>query len=361
MSKFYPLQVNDIREETSDCVSVAFEVPDALQETFKYIQGQHITLKTEIAGQDVRRSYSICTGPHENELRIAVKKVAGGLFSTFANEELREGDVLEVFPPQGKFYIEPNGALDNIYVAFAAGSGITPVISLVKSHLHQEKHCRFILFYGNKSSDSVIFREELEGLKNKYLDRLSIHYLMSQEQLENPLYFGRITADKCETFGKLFFQPASVKGFFLCGPEPMIFTVKETLEGLGVDSARVHFELFTTPATERISKLHKEHEGEKHRPGQLAEVHVIIDGARTLLSLPYDGENILDAALNAGADVPFACKGGVCCTCKAKVLEGTASMDVVYGLEPDEIENGFILTCQAHPRSEKIIVDYDLR
>lgn len=355
-TKFYTLRVCDLRRETADTVSVALEVPEDLRALFHFVSGQHLTLRTLIDGSDQRRSYSLCTAPHENELRVAIKKVRGGVFSTFANERLQVGDELRVMPPQGRFIAELNPAHKNLYVAFAAGSGITPVISILKSVLQQEPGSRFILLYGNRGFDQIIFREQLEELKNRYPARLSVHHVLSRESLGAELFNGRINGKKCRAYAQVLFQPREVDAFFLCGPESMTFEVKSALEGLDVDPKKIHYELFTAagmpqqtnPAVVALQKDSFD-----------ASVTVVQDGMQFDFTLPSDGSTLLDAAMRAGADLPFSCKGGVCSTCKAKVLEGDVAMELCYGLEPDEVAAGYVLTCQAHPKSKKVVVSYD--
>lgn len=358
MSKFYALKVKEVRTETSDCVSVAFDINGHAPQLFDYEPGQYITLRQHINNEDIRRSYSICSCPQDGELRVAIKKVVGGRFSTYANETLLAGETIEVMPPQGHFTRQLKGE-KTTYVAFAAGSGITPILSLIKHTLSTEKASDFILFYGNKASDHIIFKEELEGLKNKYLDRFQVFYILSQEIQEAPLFNGRLDAEKVISFSKFFFNPDQVGQYFLCGPEKMIWEVKEALEGLNVVSEKISFELFTSSAS------HSDHETfvgnleEKDLANQ-SQIAVILDGIQIEFPLGYKGQSILDAALKTGADLPFACKGGVCCTCKAKVLEGEVEMEVNYALEPDEVEAGFVLTCQSHPRTPFVKVDYDV-
>jgi ring-1,2-phenylacetyl-CoA epoxidase subunit PaaE len=352
--QFHRLKVRDLRRETADTVSISFELPEKEREAFRFKQGQHLTLKTEIGGEEVRRSYSICTAPHEQDLRVAVKKVDGGVFSTWATEQLKVGDWLEVMAPQGHFFTELSPAHEKTYVAFAAGSGITPIMSILRTTLVQEPKSRFILFYGNRSFDTIIFREQLEELKNLYPERLSVHHVLSRESLGNDLFKGRIDGVKCRRFGQFFFDPSEVDAYFLCGPEEMVFEVKDALAALGADAKRVHFELFTTS-------------GAKNKPTASstgkevfeASITVIQDGAQFDFNLPSDGSTLLDAAMRAGADLPFSCKGGVCSTCKAKILEGKVEMTVNYGLEPDEVEAGYVLTCQAHPTTQRVVVSFD--
>ena len=356
-TKFYPLRVREIRRETSDTVSVAFAVPDEHRELFQFTQGQYLSLRTEIDGADERRSYSICSAPQEQDLRVAIKKVPGGVFSTFANEKLKVGDELRVMPPQGRFFTKLSSENENLYVAFAAGSGITPVISILKAVLFQEPKSRFLLFYGNRGFDHIIFREELEELKNRHPNQLAVHHVLSRESLGADLFNGRLDGDKCRKYSGLLFEPKEVDAFFLCGPEEMIFSVKETLEAQQVDPKRIHFELFTTAGAPK-RKIDPAVVA-RARDAFDASIVVIQDGMQFDFHLQSDGSSLLDAAMRAGADLPFSCKGGVCSTCKAKILEGEVEMELCYGLEPDEVEAGYVLTCQSHPKSKKVVVSFD--
>ena len=351
---FHKLIVKDIRKETSDCVSIAFDIPSELQNDFVFKQGQNITIRSTINGEEIRRSYSICSSPLQNELRIAVKKVDNGAFSSFANQELKKGDMLDVLPPTGTFFTEVKITNKKNYVFFAAGSGITPVISLIKTILLAEPESQVTLVYGNKNVSSIIFKEELEALKDKHLQRLRIYYVFTRERTEAEINYGRIDAEKCNQFSMLI-DFKLIDEFFICGPEEMIFNVKNFLESKGVEGTKVHFELFTTPTRKNI----KAYSDIKEKKGEGSEITVKSDGRSFNFKLDHDSNNILDAALARGADLPFSCKGGVCTTCKAKLIEGKVEMEVNYGLEPDEVKAGFILTCQSHPRSEKVVVDFD--
>jgi ring-1,2-phenylacetyl-CoA epoxidase subunit PaaE len=356
MAKFHSLTVKEVRRETEDCVSVAFDVPNGEYEAFQFIQGQYLTLKTTINGEDVRRSYSLCSSPLDDELRVAIKKVEGGRFSTFANEVLKAGDTIEAMPPMGHFYTELDPSNQKHYVAFAAGSGITPVMSILKTVLLQEPNSQFTLFYGNRGADAIIFKEELEALKNKFLSRFTLHFILSREHPGSDLFYGRIDKEKCNAFCNLLIDPDDVDHFFICGPEPMIHAVKETLEEHGATKGKVHFELFTSPVGPLgVQQIRKK----KDTPKIESSITITLDGNSFSFDLPSSGATILDAALKGGADLPFACKGGVCCTCKAKVLEGEVEMDVNYALEPDEVEAGYVLTCQSHPITQKVSVSFD--
>ena len=354
---FHKLTVREIKNETPDCVSIAFDVPENLQNEFLFEHGQNITIKKEIDGEEIRRSYSICSAPFENELRVAVKKVDGGKFSTYANSILKAGDELDIMPPTGKFNTKLQTTNNKQYLAFVAGSGITPVISIIKTTLQTEPASNFTLVFGNRGRHSIIFFEELEGLKNKYLNRFNFINILSREKTDAPINSGRIDFNKLNELNKLV-DYKNTDEFFICGPEEMIFCVKEFLETSGIEQKKIHFELFTTPGQKQADS-HKPLAVSNHGPQ--SKITVKLDGRSFDFDLGFNGENILDAALKQGADLPFACKGGVCCTCKAKLLEGEVAMDVNWGLEHEEVEQGFILTCQSHPTTEKVVVDFDIK
>jgi ring-1,2-phenylacetyl-CoA epoxidase subunit PaaE len=357
MMHFYLLPVKKIQKETDDCISITFNVPEELKETFRFVQGQNLTIRKQLNGQEIRRNYSICSGVYDNELRVAVKKVDGGLFSTYALENLQAGDILEVMPPSGKFYTPLLPQQQKTYVAFAAGSGITPVLSIIKTTLQTEPRSSFTLVYGNRSKNSIIFKEELEALKDKYMDRFIIHHILSKEKTDAPINSGRIDIAKCEVLFDKLIDIYQTDEFFLCGPEGLIFCVKSFLEEKGISQNHIHFELFTVPG-EKKPTAGSSHFTEKETAAK-SKVSVKMDGILFDFDLAYNTDSILDAALAQGADLPYACKGGVCTTCKARLLEGKVTMDVNWGLEPDELEKGFILTCQSHPETPKVVVDFD--
>ncbi len=357
MSRFHSLRVQEVRSETADCVSIAFDLTPEQQSIFSFLPGQYLTLRTQLEGEEVRRSYSICTSPLDGELRVAIKKVPGGKFSTFANEALQTGDILEAMPPMGNFTTEVNSANQHLYVGVAAGSGITPVLSLVKTILEAEPASQFLLFYGNRHVDTIIFREEIEGLKNQFLDRFVVHHILSGEHYSTDMFAGRISSAKMKAFSSHLFDPKEVSAFFLCGPQPMIMDVKKVLKEQHVDSHKIHFELFTTAFPNHGHQ--KRRQETRKQQGVEATVELVMDGSRFRFQMEQGDRTVLDAAQQAGADVPFSCKGGVCSTCRAKVLSGEVQMDVNYALEADELEQGYVLTCQAHPITNQLVLDFD--
>lgn len=293
-------------------------------------------------------------------MRVAIKRVAHGKFSNWANTELKKGDVLELLPPTGKFNTALDPAAKRNYLAFAAGSGITPVMSILKTTLQREPQSQFTLVYGNRNRKSIIFRDELEDLKNKYMQRLNIIHILSREEPDSQINYGRIDEAKCGDLAGKLLNLSSIDEVFLCGPEEMILNVKRFLAGNGFPEKHIHFELFTPPTLkEQVAGVdRKVSKGAEHGD---SVIKVRIDGMVTQFSLPVEGDTILNAALRAGADLPYACKGGVCATCKAKLLEGEVDMDVNYALEEEEVKSGFILTCQSHPKSSTVFVDFDAR
>ena len=355
---FHALKIKDIRKETPECVSIAFDIPEDLESQYNFTQGQNITLKMKIDGEEIRRSYSICSSPFEKELRVAVKKMQSGKFSSHAISKLRKGDVVDVLPPTGNFYTQLKPLNKKKYLAFAAGSGITPIISIIKTTLETEPTSTFTLVYGNKTRTSIIFKEQLEGLKNRFIQRLTIHHILSREKTDAQINSGRITPEKCEELNRKLIDVNAANEIFLCGPEEMIFNLKDWLQKKGIDKNRIHFELFTVPG-QKTSATSIQQVGKKAFAGKTSKVTLKLDGVAYDFDLPFEGDPILDAALKQGADLPFACKGGVCATCRAKLIEGEVEMEVNYALERDELEAGFILTCQSHPRSEKVVVDFD--
>jgi len=352
---FHSLQVKQIERPTEESVAISFDIPENLKEEFKYKQGQYLTLRTEINNDEVRRSYSICSCPLDDELTVAIKRVEGGLFSNFANDQVKAGDVLEVMPPNGKFFTEVDPANEKEYVGFAGGSGITPILSIIETVLRTEPKSYFTLFYANRKSSTIIFQEKLEALKNKYMQRFSIHHILSDEITDTELYNGFIDKEKLQKFSKLFFDPKNVDEFFTCGPEPMMLAIREALIELEVPTKKIHMELFTSPLGKLGGGKKKENTSAKAK----SEVTITLDGNNFVL--PYDSnESILDVAQQNGLDLPYACKGGVCSTCICKVEEGEVEMDVNYSLEPDELAAGMVLSCQSHPKTDKVKLNFDV-
>lgn len=356
MPKFYTLKVREVRRETPECVSVSFVVPDELSEEYRFFAGQHLNLKRMFGGDEIRRSYSICVSPFERDLRVAVKRLDGGQFSTFVHEHLRAGDPMDVMTPLGTFYTPLNPKNKKHYAAFAAGSGITPVIAIMKAVLETEPESRFTLFYGNKRTDSIIFREQIEDLKNKHLQRLSVHHVLSQEDPGAELFHGRIDEDKLKVFFTRLIDPKEVDEFFVCGPEPMMNAVKTSLAKSGVSRKKIHQELFTSELSEHTTA--KSNWVPPTHP-VLSRITMTLDGKTFSFDHTSANEVILDAALKMGADLPFSCKGGVCCTCKAKLLEGEVEMERNYGLEQDQVDAGYVLTCQSHPKTDRVVLSFD--
>jgi ring-1,2-phenylacetyl-CoA epoxidase subunit PaaE len=349
---FHALRVSDVRRETADTVSVAFEVPPELTADYVFEPGQHLTVRmpSPVDGDEIRRSYSICSGLDDGELRIAVKNVPGGAFGAYACEQLTAGDVLDVMTPIGRFTVAVDPAAEHAYLGIAAGSGITPVMSLIRTVLAREPKSRFTLVYGNRGPASVIFREELEDLKDRYLERLHVIHVFSREQQGSPLLNGRISGDKIRALGATLLDLASYDAVFICGPEPMTLDVRDTLVLLGLDAAHVHLELFgsTAPTAPRVH----------HESGERRRITYLFNGVKTEVDAHPD-DTVLEAGEDAGLDLPYSCRGGVCSTCRAKVLDGAVEMDRNYALQPWETEAGFVLTCQSHPTTDDLCVDYD--
>ncbi len=352
--RFHRLAVNDLRRETPDAVSLTFAIPDELSRDYHFAPGQYLTLRTMMDGEEVRRSYSICSGPDDGELRIAVKKVDGGAFSNWAADELKRGDELDVMTPTGRFGVAHAPDQARLYVGFAAGSGITPILSIVKGVLAREPQSRFFLFYGNRTAEGMLFREALEELKDRFLERLSVFHVISGEEQDIPILHGRLDGDKVRLLLRSLVPASSVDHVFICGPMGMSEDIEATCRAIGIADDKIHVERF-------VSEF-----GGKPRPKAVvapgtppkAIASLIIDGKRREVPVA-EGEAILDAALRAGMDLPFACKGGMCSTCRAKLVEGEALMEVNYSLEPWELKAGFVLTCQARPTSDRVVVDYD--
>ncbi len=352
--RFHHLQVADLRRETPDAVSIAFEVPPHLRRDFRFAAGQYLTLRKNLDGEEVRRSYSICTGPDDGELRIAVKRVDGGTFSAWANSDIGTGDVLDVMTPTGRFGVAFAPDQARVHVGFAAGSGITPILSIARGILSREPRSRVFLFYGNRSTGDMLFREPLEELKDRYLDRFSVFHVLSREQQDVPVLNGRLDGEKVRLLLRHLVPVEMVDHAFICGPAGMSDEVEATLLDLGLEPGQVHVERFVSAlgGKPRVKPIPVQTEA------PYAVAALVVDGRRAEVPVA-EGESVLDAALRAGLDLPYACKGGMCSTCRARVLEGTTEMEVNFSLEPWELQAGFVLTCQAHPTSPRVVIDYD--
>jgi len=351
---FHPLRVAEIEPVTEDAVAITFEVPEELQEDYAFTQGQHLTLRTELAGDDVRRNYSICSPVSSGLLRIAVKRLPGGAFSEHALEVLKPGDVIDVMTPTGRFFTELDPSHEKSYVCVAAGSGITPIMSIVATTLEVEPRSRVTLVYANRTHASVMFLEEVEDLKDRYPERLQLIHVLSREPQEVELFSGRLDVPRMQRMLEAIIPPDTVDEWFLCGPFDMVSTLRKQLVSEGVSKRCIHAEVFHVETQPPVRRTPVE-----TVPESGAAVTITLDGRQSSFTLPSDGPSVLEAALTVRADAPFACKGGVCGTCRAKVVEGTVEMDTNYALEPDEMERGYVLTCQSHPTSEKVVLDYD--
>lgn len=355
MSKFHALPIARVERETRDAIAITFAVPESLREQFRYQQGQHLTLRADIEGHDVRRSYSICSAVQDGALRIAVKRSPGGVFSTWANEALVAGATIDVMPPMGHFNVPLDASAQRHYLGFAAGSGITPLLSIVKTTLEAEPSSRFTLFYGNRASGTVMFKEELASLKDTYIDRFNLVHVLSREAQDIDLLHGRIDRTKADALLAHWVRLDRIDAAFVCGPEGMMDAVVEALKARGFPDAKIKIERFAASIPKH-----------QHVPRPLpqaaqteCEVTVVIDGARKSFLVEKEKENILDAGLRNGIELPYSCKGGVCSTCRCRLLEGQVDMDVNFALEDYEVARGFILSCQSYPVTDKVVIDYD--
>jgi ring-1,2-phenylacetyl-CoA epoxidase subunit PaaE len=355
-ASFHTLKVVEVVAETADAKSIRFELPEELREEFSFKPGQHLTLKAEIAGEDVRRTYSLCVAPQDGELKVTVKRIAGGVFSNWANDNLKPGDLVEVMPPHGSFTWDFRAGARNHYVGFAGGSGITPVISLLKTALLTEAESRFTLFYGNRDSSSVIFLEELAKLKNRYMNRLQVHHFLAEESEDIELFNGMLDRTKCDLILGTLVDPAEAATFFICGPGPMMDAAEEALHSVGVPHEKILIERFTAgrPSAALAAQMQA-----LQSQAQGLTMLVTLDGRKRRVAFDAEAGNILDSARLAGLPAPFACKAGVCATCRARVVSGSVEMAARYGLSDQEIESGYVLTCQSVPKGEGVEVDYD--
>lgn len=357
MARFHTLEVTDVRPETREAVVVTLKPSDDDRDAFAFTQGQYLTFRREFDGEELRRSYSICAGQDEGVLRVGIKRVEGGAFSTWANENLAPGMRLEAMPPMGSFFTPLDPAAEKQYLAFAGGSGITPVLSIVKTVLAREPKAQVTLVYANRKIGTIMFREELEDLKNLYLGRLSVLHVLESEGQDIDLFAGRVDAEKVAALFKGWIDPKGIDTVFICGPEPMMLSIAQALRAHGLPDERIKFELFASGQPGRAPRkaaAAKAGDGEAS-----AEATVTLDGATRSFRMPKQGQSLLDAALAADLDAPYACKAGVCSTCRAKVLEGETEMITNHALEDYEVRQGYVLTCQCYPLSDKVVVSYD--
>ena len=349
MSEFHNLTIKEIKKETQDAVSVLFDIPENLKADFKFIPGQYITIQKKIDETVLRRAYSICSSPNSNELRVAIKEVKNGTFSVYANKVLKAGDKIEVSTPEGRFVLKTDPSNTKNYLAFVAGSGITPVLSMIKSVLETEKESKFILVYGNKSVDQTIFKKTLDDLEKEYANQFEVHYVFSQKVNDNS-FFGRIDLKVIDKILNEKHSEIKFDDYFLCGPEEMIDLVKGDLIDKGIDTNLIKFELFSSPE--------KEKEATNEDLSGNSNITILLDDEETAFEMRQD-EIILDVALSKGLDAPYSCQGGICSSCLAKVTEGKAIMEKNSILSDEEVKEGLIITCQAHPVTSSIKIDYD--
>lgn len=357
---FHPLRVRSIERDTPEAVIVTFEVPPELREVFGFTQGQYLTLRKEIDGQDLRRSYSICAGVDEGILRVGVRKVPGGVFSNWINEQLKPGDTIQVMAPQGRFFVPIEPQAQRHHVGFAGGSGITPILSIMKTVLAREPHSRFTLVYGNRKLQCTMFKEELEDLKNKYMTRLVLHHVFSDEPTDAPLNMGLMNREKIGEFLRTVVPASTIDHAYVCGPYQMNDEAETALLAAGVPEDRIHIERFGLPQDAKGpvgAVMHESQPGDAER----ARVVIIRDGLRREIEFRREQPSILDCASAAGLEVPFSCTSGVCGTCRAKLLEGKVRMERNFALDKQEVAAGFVLTCQAHPLTERVVLSFDER
>jgi ring-1,2-phenylacetyl-CoA epoxidase subunit PaaE len=356
MAKFYPLTVSDVRRETRDAVVLTLAVPTDHQEKFRFTQGQYLTFRTRIDGEEIRRSYSICAAVQDPSLRVGIKKVADGRFSTWANDHLAAGDVLEAMPPMGSFFVPLDPANRKHYVAFAGGSGITPVLGIIRTTLLTEPESSFTLFYGNRASSTIMFREELEDIKNDNLNRFQLVHILDREKQDVDLFNGILDREKCDLLLKYWVNASGIDTAFICGPEPMMLQVAAALQAAGLDKRQIKFELFTSQGQKGGRKGPARPVAKREN---VCHATIVIDGRARMLDMQKGDKTVLDAALEDGLELPYACKGGVCSTCRALLTEGEVEMDANFALEDYEVQRGYILTCQSYPITDKIVVDFD--
>jgi len=356
---FHELKVRRVTRDTAEAVIVTFDVPEALQPVFGFTQGQYLTLRKQIDGQDLRRSYSICAGVDDGELRVGVRKVRGGVFSNWINEHLKPGDTLSVMAPQGRFFVPIEPDAQRHHLGIAGGSGITPILSIMKTVLAREPKSSFTLIYGNRSLKSTMFKEELEDLKDRYMTRLVLHHVFSEEHTDAPINMGLMNRDKIAEFLRAVVPAASVDHAFVCGPYQMNDEAEAALLAAGVPEDRVHIERFGVPQQAGTvgAVMHQALPGD----AEIARVVIVRDGLQREITFTKDQPSILDCASAAGLEVPFSCTSGVCGTCRAKLVEGQVRMERNFALDKAEVAAGFVLTCQAHPTTERVVLSFDER
>lgn len=357
MARFHSLKVTDVRRETRDAVVVTLAPRDEDKGLFDFTQGQYLTLRREFDGEELRRSYSICSGIDDGHLQVGIKRVDGGAFSTWANENLRPGDEIDAMPPMGRFSTELDASSARTYLGFAAGSGITPLLSVIKSTLSREPNARFTLVYANRQISSIMFREELEDLKNLYLGRFSVIHILKAEGQEIDLFTGRIDEAKLKQLFATWIDVTKVDTAFICGPEGMMLTIAQSLRDHGLTDAQIKFELFASSQQGRAKQ--RAVSRSEVTAGQGTSATVTLDGTTRTFEMPRTGVSILDAAIEASLDAPYSCKAGVCSTCRCKVLEGEVEMAINHALEDYEVRAGYVLSCQAHPLTDRVVVTYD--
>ncbi|MBN7785503.1 phenylacetate-CoA oxygenase/reductase subunit PaaK [Ponticoccus gilvus] len=357
MPRFHPLDVTDVQRETRDAVVVTLRPRDEDRDAFAFTQGQYLTFRRAFDGAELRRSYSICAGLDEGCLKVGIKRVDGGAFSTWANEALTPGAVLDAMPPMGKFHTALDASTARGYLGFAGGSGITPLLSIIKTTLSREPQSRFTLVYANRQTGSIMFREALEDLKNEHLGRFSVIHVLETEAQDIDLFTGRIDAEKMDALFRHWIDADSIDTAFICGPEPMMLTIAEGLRKHGLTDGQIKFELFASSQPGRAKK--KAVSRQEKAGANTCEVSVTLDGTTRNFTMAKDGTAILDAAISAHMDAPFSCKAGVCSTCRAKVLEGEMEMETNHALEDYEVRAGYVLSCQAVPVSDRVVLSYD--
>jgi ring-1,2-phenylacetyl-CoA epoxidase subunit PaaE len=356
---FYPLRVGAIEQDTAGALIVSFDVPPPLRETFGFIQGQYLTLRCTVNGKDIRRSYSICAGVDDDQLRVGIRKVDTGVFSTWVHQHLKVGDTVQVMAPQGRFFVALDAAARRHHLGIAGGSGITPILSIMKTVLAREPLSQFTLIYSNRRPASAMFKEEIEDLKNKYMTRLSLHHVFTQEHVDAPLYAGRLDQDKLARFLGAVIDPSGIDHVYVCGPFQMNDEAEAALRAAGVPAECIHIERFGVASTDNKvdAVAHQSQPGD----AETSKIVVVRDGLHREINFHKDQASILDCASANGLEVPYSCTSGVCGTCRAKVLEGQVRMDRNFALDKEEVAAGFVLTCQAHPLTGRVVVSFDER